>query len=384
MKFCKWLMLLLFISSFQNCRKEIDPSFERIVIDPFPGKLEPKAKVITDIDGDGFADILFNSTDGFHWYKYPVWDRFLIGDMENGEDAQAADIDADGDMDIVFSPVFKKGLKWWENPMPEHGPENGPWKEHLIHTTIQSHDVLVGDINGDELIDVVCEGGMLIQQKNGEWVEIPNTRFDGMSTKEGSAIHDIDMDGDLDFLRFTAESPYKVVWYENPLPNQDCVTHAWTPHVIGDGFKVTSINAGDVDNDGLPDVVIAPMYKDGAGLYWFKGPQNPQKNEWQKYIVDDSLTFSSQNSLLVHDFNRDGKADILAVEMEQSPTDRIVIFYNEDGNGYKWRADVIATTGSHNPKYGDIDDDGDIDILNANHGWTGIQNPVEIWRNLTK
>ena len=42
---------------------------------------------------------------------------------------------------------------------------------------------------------------------------------------------------------------------------------------------------------------------------------------------------------------------------------------------------MLATTGGHNIKVGDVDNDGDPDILNANHGFNGAANPVELWRN---
>src|SRR5262249_11018871 len=40
--------------------------------------------------------------------------------------------------------------------------------------------------------------------------------------------------------------------------------------------------------------------------------------------------------------------------------------------------------GGHNCKAGDVDGDGDIDLLSANHGWNGAPNPIELFRNTVR
>ncbi|MBX3359755.1 MAG: VCBS repeat-containing protein, partial [Phycisphaeraceae bacterium] len=78
----------------------------------------------------------------------------------------------------------------------------------------------------------------------------------------------------------------------------------------------------------------------------------------------------------VVDINRDGKLDIVFAEMAQSTRKRVGI-YAGDGTGGSWTLQVIATTGSHNIRLGDLGRDGDLDILGVN--WQGP--PVEIWIN---
>ena len=366
-----------------GCAQKQDAVFERVVIIENAGKVEPKAKAIADIDNDGYNDIMFNTRDGFFWFKYPDWQPFQIGEHITGEDARAADLDGDGDMDVITSPVYPKGIIWWENPGSAELTASAGWNKHVIHDTVRAHDILVSDMNLDGRYDVVCEDGILLQSGSDSWILIARDRFEGMTEKEGSDVGDIDGDGDADFIRYMKDAPFSVIWYENPLADGKIADGPWTGHEIGAGYQVTSVRTGDVNGDDHPDILAAPMYDQGSGLVWFEGPAQPQQHEgdWQRHIIDSTMAWVPQSNIFITDVNLDGSVDVLCMEMEQSDTKRIIVFYNDAGDGQTWRQAMIARTGGHNAKMGDIDNDGDQDILNANHGWTGIRNPVEIWRN---
>ena len=90
-----------------------DVPFARVAIDD--SIKDPWAKIIADIDKDGFADIVIGGQAGpLVWYKYPNWTKAVIA--EGGYrtvDGEAGDVDGDGDLDIVMG-----GLIWYENPLP--------------------------------------------------------------------------------------------------------------------------------------------------------------------------------------------------------------------------------------------------------------------------
>jgi hypothetical protein len=77
----------------------------------------------------------------------------------------------------------------------------------------------------------------------------------------------------------------------------------------------------------------------------------------------------------------DGSPDLVLAEQEQSPTKRIAVFYNVKRDGSTWERQILATTGGHNPKIGKIGKDRRPSLLNANHGFYGAPNPIELWRN---
>src|SRR5262245_13549654 len=118
-------------------------TFDRVVVDPTIVANGHKPKAIGDIDGDGFTDlVVFTLGQGLNWYKYPTWTKYPIwlGGNTTYEDAQSADIDNDGDTDVMIAD------RWLQNPSVEGGnPAAGPWVQHMIGTD-DHHDVEIGDI----------------------------------------------------------------------------------------------------------------------------------------------------------------------------------------------------------------------------------------------
>ncbi len=68
-------------------------------------------------------------------------------------------------------------------------------------------------------------------------------------------------------------------------------------------------------------------------------------------------------------------------EMHQGrDPDEVSVLLNEN-HGASWRKQVLSNRGSHDIIVADMDRDGDLDIVGANHG--GIH-PLEMWRNETR
>jgi hypothetical protein len=350
--------------------------FERVVIEPQHSYNGHKPKVIADLDGDGDADVVaWTNGEGLNWYEYPNWAKHqvYVTTAPCDEDAQAADIDNDGDLDLVVS-----GVQWFENPLRRgKRPDKGPWSMHGA-AEIYSHDLIVGDIDHDGKMDIATSSCILLQHLPGTWTPIAQAQIGRGS--DGTALGDIDGDGDLDLLAPTPDMPYQLVWFENPLPSGKLKSDTWQKHVIGPGYDRMSIAVADLNHDGRRDVIMAPMYQKG-GLRWFEAAVNGKKSNWVEHPIDWSMNNVHQGSIQVADFDGDGNPDLAVAEQEQSDTRRVAIFYNLKRDGTSWGRQVLATSGGHNIKVGDVDKDGDPDILNANHGFYGAPNPVELWRN---
>ena len=100
-----------------------------------------------------------------------------------------------------------------------------------------------------------------------------------------------------------------------------------------------------------------------------------------EHLVDTAVSYA--HTFKTGDMDNDGTPDIITAEMHQSPAPRRVsIYYNIRGNGLEWNKQIVATTGSHNIRVGDIGDDGDLDIIGAN--WSNAAEngaPIEMWEN---
>ena len=137
---------------------------------------------IGDLDGDGDLDVVSRDQSLF---GHKAGDRILIWRQENptnwtsreircphGEGLKLADIDRDGDLDILVA------ARWYENT---GDILKGRWIEHVVSSTWTYGDAKVetGDLNGDGRLD------MILTPAEGEyritWLEAHRPKGDGMA-----------------------------------------------------------------------------------------------------------------------------------------------------------------------------------------------------------
>ena len=115
---------------------------------------------MADMDGDGDLDIVSASStdDTIAWYENdgaanPSWTAVNIATSANGAYAvHIADMDMDGDLDIVSASKQDDTIAWYEND----GAANPSWAAADIATSADSsRGVYVADMDGDGDLDSV-------------------------------------------------------------------------------------------------------------------------------------------------------------------------------------------------------------------------------------
>ncbi len=355
-------------------RAQEAPAFVRLIVDP---NTAGDCKMVADFDGDGYLDgaVGGSTSERLNWYHYPTWQRTIIAtpNVEFSTDGEAADIDGDGDMDIVLGDgPTGNNLIWFENPLlPDGDPFVGSqWTRHVIGSPgWWVKDVEPHDFDGDGLMDVAIrtetEAVVYYQKAGLEWSRYSvETGLAG----EGMFSGDVDGDGDFDLILPTH-------WRENP----GARSTTWPARVI-DPNMVDEIKAvvADLDGDGNNEIVVTCSECTADAVYYTRSdPGNPY-GSWTRRLIVANL--QRGHTLQAGDIDLDGHMDLLIGQMHTSQAREIAMFLNPTGDALQWDRHVIDTIGMHNGVLADFGRDGDLDLFGSN--WTGNE-PIRLYENQT-
>lgn len=266
----------------------------------------------------------------------------------------SANIDGDADIDVLSVSTDDNKVAWYEND------GNGTFTEHIISTSIdEPNDIFADDIDGDGDTDVLV--AYWDSTNTVAWFE--NTDGAGTFTMHiisnlaiGISVRtgDINGDGHMDII--SAHKPIDtIVWYENDGSNNFSVAHTITTGVDG----VRTVYVGDLDNDGDLDVASNGQF-DGK-ISWH---ENIDGNG--SFFTHPPIITAANGAWRVNggDIDGDGDDDVLACVNDAE------IYWCEYVGAGNWVVHEVSTNSLYVEWVyaADIDKDGDMDILSADQG----------------
>ena len=356
-----WTFILMLLAGFfLNGIAQTTFSDQIVIFDDFD---DVNNVLAADVDNDGDMDIFSSSS--------LIRSILLFKNAGNGDfDAPiymgdgiiprvissffVADLDNDGDVDIVFATYEEPGfndhyLAWIEND------GNGGFgiEQEISSSESGIRRVYVSDLDNDGDLDLLTAS---FYDNHVSWYENDGSGNFGspqfISTVNGASsvyASDLDNDGDLDVIS-ASYNDNKIAWYEN-----DGSGNFGPEEIISTNvYHASFVSAADLDNDGDLDVLssseeyYAAWYEnDGSGN--FGSP------------VTISGDMVGGTSIYATDLDSDEDLDII------SPLADAVLWYENDGFGYFSSYQVISTQvlSTRSVCASDLDNDGDMDVLSA-------------------
>lgn len=375
---------------------------DKIQIDTSQNNVVGVHPIDMDGDGDldvvaaGNNEVVWhNNTNGIG----TTWTEHKINSSQASVSAvYAFDVDNDNDTDVV---AVSRGTTWpnWNGPVVYYRNMDGKgrtWNTHIVNASNKpiwnSYDISVADMDNDG------DGDIIVSQRNWTGLSGPvyfnNT--DGNGTKwtmyniatsyirnHGVIAMDVDDDGDNDTV-VTNNWGRQVHWFEN----LDGKATSWSSaRLIGQNTGTWAItyllDKGDIDGDGDLDIAVAC----GDAVRWYQCPPTPT-NTWTAYTVGSwDGTSSTFADVAIGDMGNpgappDGNLDIVGVSVA-STTNEVQWFVN-DGTPTQsnWEQHKINSPhgGAAFVALGDIDKKDYLDVVvGANPGST---NDDVVWFKL--
>ncbi len=273
------------------------------------------AFAIADMNGDGLPDIVLASnevdnTDLIRLFLNPgganardggAWTQSaspITGDVNIVTDIDVADLDLDGDMDVVatFPTSATFNIRWLVNPLQESGAaaaQAGSWERRILGQQSER--------------DPDNQGGDAI------------------------GLGDIDGDGDTD-VAVAFASLSLVQWFENPgAPFIQQQTFPWRVFNLGqlvEGKEINQLQLVDLNMDGNLDAFVTAS----GNMVGFQRGSNVQ-DFWNGFSILATDPVADIGRTAFSDVNADGKLDMITpIDRDGVAQDSFLIFLRLSGN----------------------------------------------------
>ncbi|GAB4193086.1 MAG: hypothetical protein Tsb002_23310 [Wenzhouxiangellaceae bacterium] len=280
----------------------------------------------------------------------------------NSMDVEMTDVDGDGDLDILVACEFCPNKLLINNGAAVFSDESSARLPQVIH---DSEDIAIADYDGDGDADVlfVSEDDQIneLYFNNGSGVFSDQTQRLGVTGVSNAVIAvDIDRDDDADILIGNAGANVLLVNDgSGQFSDQSALALPFNNEITQD------VEAGDIDGDGDPDIIVG---NENGNRLWLNNGQGVFSDVTSSHLP--LLTGEESREVDFGDIDGDGDLDLIIanVSFAAGSSSRNRLLRN---NGCGVFTDIsdqglpAFNVNTVDADFLDVDNDGDLDLLTA-------------------
>lgn len=251
------------------------------------------------------------------------------------------------------------------------------WARHEVYSGARVNSAVAHDYNGDGKQEIIFSAGGEILILSGDDYEtkrnlakIPSRYALIKPQCIHCVLHDVDRDGDLDFVGSFVRG---VFWLE--CPGNDVLTQSWEFHEITNQiFGVHCIRSVDIDSDGISELIVNDFTNEqgpySSSVCWLRPTQeNNGSMDWTIIPLAKGTAQGGSHYFDFGDINNDGLIDF-AMGAKGKPFtegDYFALYYSQKDITIPWRKELLPGAGKHfgatHAAPADVNGDGVMDIL---------------------
>ncbi len=286
----------------------------------------------------------------------------LCNTSSNGPQAIASgDLDGDGSPDLAIAHETGQSVSvMLNNGDGTFGPDV-PYGHYLQPGSVWANDVALGDLDGDEDLDLVSAGLHLsVSFNHGDGTFTNEVAYGPFLSTYSIQIEDVDGDDDLDIAAASFFGAYADGLLTVRLNNGSGAFGAPTSYPAG--LSPGSIAFGDIDGDGDREVLVAN---------WFSGDLGPshvsimEKDVNGGYYLAHTVDADMRCRFASFaDLDLDGDHDIV---VSNNVGDNVSVALNHGDGTFADTVQYGAGDGNWSHALGDVNHDGYPDVVTADY-----------------
>ena len=344
---------------------------QALVTGPGPRQVE-----LVDLDGDGNLDIAAatfgrNPQVGDHAISLHqgngdgTFDDVVFHPCNTSSNHPQAiasgDLDGDESPDLAIAYETGQSVSVMLNNGDGTFAKDVPYGHFLPLGGIWTNDVALGDVDGDEDLDLISAGiNLSVSFNNGDGTFTDEVAYEPFLSTYSIQLEDVDGDDDLDIAAASFFGPYEDGLLMIRL-NDGSGTFG-EPIEYPAGLSPSSIAFGDIDGDGDREVLVAN---------WFSGDVGPSHVSIMEKDANGDYSLASTVDADMRcrfasfaDLDQDDDLDIV---VSNNVGDNVSVALNHGDGTFADTVQYGAGDGNWSHALGDVDNDGYLDIVTADY-----------------